>query len=48
MKNYTKNEQNHAKYPVFTQKFNPRYLLEKNEIQKIFLVLEFYAGRAFQ
>ena len=23
-KNYTKSEQNHAKYPVFTQNFNPR------------------------
>ena len=35
MKNYTRSEQNHAKYPVFTQNFNPRYLLEKkNEIQK--------------
>ena len=34
MKKYTKSEQNQAKYPVFTQNFNPRYL-EKNEIQKI-------------
>ena len=35
MKNYTKSEQNHAKYPVFTQNFNPRYLLEnKNEVPK--------------
>ena len=35
MKNYTKSQQNHGKYPVFTQNFNPR---KKNEIQKIFLV----------
>ena len=29
MKSYTKSEQKHAKYTVFTQNFNPRYLLEK-------------------
>ena len=46
MKNYTKSEQNHAKYPVFTQNFNPRYLLEKKIYEKIFSY-EFYAGRAF-
>ena len=32
--NYTISEQNHAKYPVFTQNFNPRYLLEKEKIKK--------------
>ena len=37
MKNYTKSEQNHAKYLVFTQNFNPRYLLEKTKF-KNFLV----------
>ena len=35
MKNYTKNEQNHAKYPVFTQNFNHRYLQEKKPNFKI-------------
>ena len=29
MENYTKSEKNHAKYPVFTQNFYPRYLLKK-------------------
>ena len=29
MKSYTKSEQSHANYPVFTQNLNPRYLLEK-------------------
>ena len=33
MKNYTKSEQNHAKNPVLTQKFNPRYLPKKNSWQ---------------
>ena len=47
MKNYSKSEQNHAKYPVFTQKFNPRYLLEKNEIQKVFLVSNFTLDELF-
>ena len=37
MKNYTKIEQNYAKYPVFTQNFNPRYFLENgNKVPKKF------------
>ena len=44
---YIKSEQNHAKYPVFTQNFKPRWLLKKNEIQKIFFSFEFLAGWAF-
>ena len=49
MKNSTKSEQNHVKYPMFTQNFNSRYLLEKkNKIQKNLFSFEFYAGRAFQ
>ena len=47
MKNYTKNEQNHAKYPVFTQNFNPHYLLEKNKNRKNLFNFEFYTGPAF-
>ena len=35
MKNYTISEQKQAKYPVVAQNFNPRYLLEKYENQKI-------------
>ena len=42
MKNYTKSEQNHAKYPMFTQNFNPWYLLEKKtKFKNIFLVSNF-------
>ena len=47
MKSYTKSEQNHVKYPVFTQNFNPRYLLEKKRNLKNFFSFKFYAGRAF-
>ena len=36
MKNCTKSEQNHAKYPVVTQNFNPRYLLKKRKFNKTF------------
>ena len=39
MKKYTKSEQNQAKYPVFTQNFNPRYLEKKRNSKNLsFLV----------
>ena len=31
MEKYIKSEQNNVKYPIFTQKFNPRYLLDKKK-----------------